>query len=92
MKLSPELKQAQQIKITLVRSGIGRPMKHKLVLKGLGLRKLNHSVVRPNIPQIWGMINKVPHLVKLEPVEKTGKVSTKPKAKSKPQAADKAKV
>jgi large subunit ribosomal protein L30 len=59
------MKQAKQIKITLRKSGIGHPMKHKLVLKGLGLGKLNRSVVRPNTPEIWGMINKVSHLVEV---------------------------
>jgi large subunit ribosomal protein L30 len=57
---------AKKIKITLVKSGIARPGKHKLVLAGLGLRKLNHSVVRVDSPQIRGMINKVSHLLKVE--------------------------
>lgn len=57
---------AKKIKITLVKSGIARPGKHKLVLAGLGLRKLNHSVVRVDSPQVRGMINKVSHLLKVE--------------------------
>jgi len=57
---------AKKIKITLVKSGIARPGKHKVVLLGLGLRKLNHSVIRADSPQIRGMINKVSHLVKVE--------------------------
>jgi len=60
---NPELK---KLKITLVKSGIARPGKHKVVLTGLGLRKLNHSVVRTDTPQIRGMINKVSHLLKVE--------------------------
>jgi large subunit ribosomal protein L30 len=56
----------KRIKITLVKSGIARPGKHKVVLVGLGLRKLNHSVVRVDSPQIQGMINKVSHLIKVE--------------------------
>jgi len=56
----------KKIKITLVKSGIARPGKHKVVLIGLGLRKLNHSVIRFDSPQIRGMINKVSHLVKVE--------------------------
>jgi large subunit ribosomal protein L30 len=56
----------KKIKITLVKSGIARPGKHKVVLVGLGLRKLNHSVVRVDSPQIQGMINKVSHLIKVE--------------------------
>lgn len=56
----------KKIKITLVRSGIARPGKHKVVLAGLGLRKLNKSVIRPDTPEIRGMINKVSHLVQVE--------------------------
>ena len=57
---------AKKIKITLVKSGIARPGKHKAVLAGLGLRKLNRSVVRPDTPEIRGMVNKVSHLVQVE--------------------------
>ena len=57
---------AKQLKITLVKSGIARPGKHKVVLIGLGLKKLNKSVIREDTPQIRGMINKVSHLVKVE--------------------------
>ncbi len=57
---------SKKIKITLVKSGIARPGKHKVVLIGLGLRKLNHSVIRVDSPQIRGMINKVSHLIKVE--------------------------
>lgn len=58
--------ETKKIKITLVKSGIARPGKHKVVLIGLGLRKLNHSVIRVDSPQIRGMINKVSHLIKVE--------------------------
>jgi large subunit ribosomal protein L30 len=57
---------AKHIKITLVKSGIARPGKHKAILLGLGLRKLNHSVVRKDSPQIRGMINKISHLINVE--------------------------
>ncbi len=57
---------AKKIKITLVKSGIARPGKHKVVLIGLGLKKLNHFVVRLDTPEIRGMINKVSHLVNVE--------------------------
>ncbi len=57
---------AKKIKITLVRSAIARPGKHKAVLTGLGLRKLNHWVERPDTPEIRGMINKVSHLIRVE--------------------------
>ena len=55
------------MKITLVRSPIGRPQKHRRILKGLGLRKMQHSVVVEDSPTFRGMVNKVIHLVKVEP-------------------------
>jgi large subunit ribosomal protein L30 len=56
----------KKLKITLVKSAIARPGKHKAVVIGLGLRKLNHSVVRLDTPQIRGMINKISHLILVE--------------------------
>jgi len=56
----------KKLKITLVKSGIARPGKHKVVLIGLGLKKMNHSVIRLDTPQIRGMITKISHLVKVE--------------------------
>jgi large subunit ribosomal protein L30 len=43
---------AKKIKITLVKSGIARPGKHKAILIGLGLKKLNKSVIRQDTPEI----------------------------------------
>ncbi len=57
-----------QLKITLVRSVIGRPSDQARTVQSLGLRKLNHSVVRPDQPAIRGMVNKIQHLVKVEEV------------------------
>ena len=57
---------AKKLKITLVKSGIARPGKHKVVLIGLGLKKMNHFVIRLDTPQIRGMITKISHLVKVE--------------------------
>lgn len=54
------------IKITLIRSGIARPGKHKAVLAGLGLKRVGKSVVRRDTAEIRGMIGKVGHLVKVE--------------------------
>ncbi len=56
----------RMIKITLVKSGIARPGKHKAVLTGLGLKKLNKAVLRPDTPEVRGMISKISHLVKVE--------------------------
>lgn len=58
--------ETNKIKITLVKSGIAQPGKHKAVLAGLGLRKMNKSVIRPDTPQIRGMIEKVIHLVQVD--------------------------
>jgi large subunit ribosomal protein L30 len=57
-----------KLKITLVKSMIGRPEKHRQVLRGLGLKKLNRSVVREDTPAIRGMVNAVSHLVLAEEV------------------------
>ena len=52
-----------KIKIKLYRSPISTPEKHKRVVKGLGLRKLNQIVERPDTPAFRGMVNKGPHLL-----------------------------
>ena len=60
---------AAMLKITLVKSMIGRPEKHRKVLRGMGLTRLNKTVELQDTPAIRGMINAVSHLVKAE--EKT---------------------
>ena len=52
-----------KIKIKLVRSPICAPDKHKKVVRGLGLRKIDQVVERPDNPGFRGMVAKVPHLV-----------------------------
>jgi large subunit ribosomal protein L30 len=54
------------VKITLIKSMIGRPPKHRRVLRGMGLTKLNKTVELNDTPEIRGMINVVSHLVKTE--------------------------
>ena len=56
---------AGSIKIQWVQSAIGCPQKHKRVVRGLGLRKLQQVVERPDNPAIRGMVAKVPHLVRI---------------------------
>lgn len=56
---------SDQITVTLIKSGIGKPQKHRQVLLGLGLTGLNKSVVLKNTPEVRGMINKVSHMVKV---------------------------
>ncbi len=53
------------IRIKLVRSLIGRTEKHRRIVHGLGLRRLNQVVERVDTPAIRGMVRKVPHLVKI---------------------------
>ena len=57
---------AKTIKVTQTRSSIGRLPKHRATLKGLGLRKINHTVELEDTPAIRGMINKVSYMVKVE--------------------------
>ncbi len=56
---------AKQVRIKLIKSGIGFPEKQKLVIRGLGFRRLNQVVVRPDTPQIRGMVFKIRHLVEI---------------------------
>ena len=51
------------IRIKLFRSPISTPEKHKRIVKGLGLRKLNQIVERPDTPGFRGMVKKIPHLL-----------------------------
>ena len=60
---------ALKLKLTLVRSGINRPELQKLTIKGLGLTRMNKTVVLNDTPAIRGMIRKVSHLVKVEAAE-----------------------
>ena len=55
-----------KIKITKVRSIIGRPENQKLTMIALGLRKMNQFVEKDASPEILGMVRKVNHLVKVE--------------------------
>ena len=54
------------ITVRLVRSMIGRPEKQRLVLRGMGLTKLQKVVQLPDTPQVRGMLEKVKHLVRVE--------------------------
>ncbi len=58
-------KKDKTLKIQYFRSSIGRPGYQKEVVRGLGLRRLNQVVERPDTPQIRGMVAKIPHLVRV---------------------------
>lgn len=58
-----------KLKVTQVKSGIGRPENQKQTLIALGLRKLNATIEVEGTPQIQGMVRTVSHLVKVEEVK-----------------------
>ena len=53
------------VRIQYVRSAIGTPGKHRLIIKGLGFKRLNQVVTRVDTPAVRGMVAQVPHLVKI---------------------------
>jgi len=58
-----------RIRITQIHSAIDRPEVQKRTIRALGIRRLYHTVEKNDTPQIRGMIKKVEHLVKVEPVK-----------------------
>ncbi len=60
-----------RVKITLVKSPIGRPEKQRRVLLGMGLGKVGRTVSLNDTPEVKGMIRKVSHLVSVEECEET---------------------
>jgi len=53
------------IKIKLIRSVICTPVKHKVIVRALGLRKMNQIVEKPDTPSFRGFVKKIPHLLAL---------------------------
>ncbi len=58
--------QGKTVKVTQVRSLIGTRPEHRASVRGLGLRRINHTVELADTPAIRGMINKVTYLVRCE--------------------------
>ena len=58
----------KEIKVTLVKSTIGRLKSHKACVQGLGLRRTNHSVTVIDTPENRGMINKVSYMLSVEEI------------------------
>jgi len=54
-----------KVQVTLRRSPIGTPFGHRLVLQGLGLRRIRQTIIHPDTPQVRGMINKVGYLLEI---------------------------
>jgi large subunit ribosomal protein L30 len=59
-------KKTKQIKVTLVRSPIGFQPKHRECVRGLGLKRMNHTVVLEDTPSVRGMVNKINYMVRVE--------------------------
>jgi large subunit ribosomal protein L30 len=57
---------AREVKVTLTKSVIGRLKSHKDCVRGLGLRRINHTVTVIDTPENRGMINKVSYMVSVE--------------------------
>jgi large subunit ribosomal protein L30 len=64
-KKKAEPESGKTLKIQYVRSAIGSPEKHKLIVKGLGFKRLNQILTRVDTPAVRGMVAKAPHLVKI---------------------------
>jgi large subunit ribosomal protein L30 len=59
-------KSGKRLRVTLVRGLIGTRESHRATVRGLGLRRINHTVELEDTPSVRGMINKVSYLVKCE--------------------------
>lgn len=57
---------AAKMKVTLTRSVIGEKPKTRATVRGLGLRRIGHTVEHADTPDVRGMLHKVRHLVKVE--------------------------
>ena len=63
---SEAAKSGKKVRVTLVRGLIGTRESHRATVRGLGLRRINHTVELEDTPSVRGMINKVNYLVKCE--------------------------
>lgn len=60
---------ARRLRVTLVKSTIGRPADQERALRSMGLRKLHQTVELQDNPSMRGMLNKIQHLVRVESAE-----------------------
>ena len=77
----------KQLKITQKKSLIGRMANHRRTIRALGLKRINHSVVHNDTPQIRGMIHKVDYLLAVEEVKAKKGKSEAAAGKDKSEAA-----
>jgi large subunit ribosomal protein L30 len=59
-------KMKPQISVTLVRSPAGALPRHRECVRGLGLKRMNHTVVLEDTPSIRGMVNKIEYMLRVE--------------------------
>lgn len=59
-------KKKETIKVTLVRSPIGAQPRHRECVRGLGLKRMNHTVELEDTPSVRGMVNKINYMVRVE--------------------------
>ena len=62
-------KQTGKVRVKLVRSTNGRLKSHKACVRGLGLRRINHTRILEDTPQVRGMARKVSYMVECEEIE-----------------------
>jgi large subunit ribosomal protein L30 len=60
----------KSLKITQIRSVIGQKPSQKKTIEALGLKRIRHTVIKNDTPQIRGMIKKVVHMVEVEEIER----------------------
>jgi len=58
----------KKVRVTQIKSGIGRPINQKRTLEALGIKRMHHTVEKELTPQIEGMIKTVSHLVVVEEI------------------------
>lgn len=59
----------KKVRITQVKSGIGRPLRQKRTLEALGFKRLNQTLEVELSPSVAGMVDSVKHLLKIEEIE-----------------------
>lgn len=62
----------KQLKVTQKKSLISRKREHRKTVRALGLRRINHSVIHEDTPQIRGMLHKVDYLIDVEEIKPSG--------------------
>ena len=67
-KKSQQSSKQQQLRVTLIRSTIATLQAHKNCVRGLGLRRIRHTVTVEDSPCVRGMINQVRHMVTVEEI------------------------